>query len=176
VAHSAIDRFAALLRPENSPENLAFAGKRLRCGMFGTPRQRGTIAAARFDAMETKTMRNILLACIAIAAFPVAVLAADANANYYGNTITLSDSKSGTRTLFINADNTYTIHVADGTTVNGTWEAKGDQTCFTQLSPAPQPGASNPYCTPSDVHQVGDTWQMAGPSGSTVTISLKAGR
>jgi len=121
-------------------------------------------------------MRNIIFAAIAIAALPVAALAADANANYYGNTITLSDSKSGTRTLFINADNTYTIHIADGTTVNGSWEAKGDQTCFTQLSPPPQPGTSNPYCAPNDSHQVGESWQMTDPSGSTVTVSLKAGR
>ncbi len=37
----------------------------------------------------------------------------------------LSDSKLGTRSLFINADNTYTIRNADGTTVNGKLGSQG---------------------------------------------------
>lgn len=48
-------------------------------------------------------------------------------------------------------------------------------TCFTQTDPAP-PAGMGANCSPTAEKKVGDSWTAPGPNGSTLTVSIVAGR
>jgi hypothetical protein len=119
-------------------------------------------------------MRLFSSVLVASVAFAGVAFAAGPNENLIGNTVVIT-SASGVTKAMINADNTYTTVLADGSTVKGTWAAEGDNTCYTQTDPAPAADAK-PFCTPNEARAVGDTWESKGPDGSVVKFALVAGQ
>jgi hypothetical protein len=115
-------------------------------------------------------MRYLFTVLVAFFAFSGVALASDPFANYYENTVTVTNA-SGARTVLINADGSYSQTLPDGTTANGTWKLDGDKGCF--MSGAE---GAEPYCVPADAHAVGDTWELTAPDGTKETATLTAGR
>lgn len=118
-------------------------------------------------------MRYLLGVLVAsIALMGVAFAGADPFANYYDNTVTVTNA-NGSRVVLINKDGTYTQKLADGTTASGTWKIDGDQGCFMAANPAPD---AKPYCVPATEHAVGDSWDLTAPDGTAEKATLTAGR
>jgi hypothetical protein len=104
-------------------------------------------------------MTRILLAGAAFFALTSMAQAADPYQSMYGNTTTWEQ------------------HGPNGMVVKGTYAWKDATTaCFTQTDPAPQAGAQ-PLCLQNQgMHNVGETWTVAGMDGKPVTVSITAGR
>jgi hypothetical protein len=117
-----------------------------------------------------------LLAMSTAAALALAVMAgpafADPMASVYGNTVVITYPGDAKVKLFINADGTYTGTGPDGSASAGTWAVQGDQTCFTQTSPAAGPAS----CSPTVEKKVGDVWTGPGQGGAEVSITIVEGR
>ncbi len=120
-------------------------------------------------------MRTFFLTAVALVAFTGTALAGDPLASYYGNTVVLSNPKTGDMQAFVNQDGSYSTKFADGKMVSGTWAVAGDQTCYTQTNPAPAADAK-PFCAANADHKVGDSWKVAAADGTETTITIKAGR
>lgn len=102
--------------------------------------------------------------------------AADQLANFYGNTVVITDAKGQMGRTFINPDHSFVSHQPDGTPVRGEWQMNGTQICYTATSLAPPQGQQPPsVCRPFVTHNVGDNWTIT-QGGQTWTATLKAGR
>ncbi|MBI1407664.1 MAG: hypothetical protein GC145_16250 [Caulobacter sp.] len=97
---------------------------------------------------------------------------ADPMASAYGNTVVVTYPGDATVKIYVNADGTYTGVGPDGSASGGSWKIEGDQTCFTQTTPAAGP----PSCSPTVEKKVGDTWTATGQGGAPVTITIVEGR
>jgi hypothetical protein len=95
---------------------------------------------------------------------------ADTIQNSYGNTIVVTFANGGEARYHFEADGTFTMAAPDGSAVDGAYAINADQICFTptggEQSCAPYVGDKN----------VGDAWTQTGSDGSTITVSLQAGR
>ncbi|MCF8471123.1 MAG: hypothetical protein K9G30_10100, partial [Parvibaculum sp.] len=111
-------------------------------------------------------MRVLLSVLVALIAFTGAALA-DPFANFYGNTIVVSGS-AGERSVYIDEGGTYSQKLPDGSTVEGKYTIEGDTACFL--------GSEEPYCVPTETRNVGDTWELTAPDGTTESATLVAGR
>jgi hypothetical protein len=118
-------------------------------------------------------MRLFFSVIVASVAFAGAAFAASPNEALFGNTVVITSSAGVTKAM-VNADNTYTSVLPDGSEVKGTWAVDGDKTCYTQTDPAPAADAK-PFCAPTETHAVGDKWEAKGPDGSSVKFELVAG-
>ena len=116
-------------------------------------------------------MRILTAAAVATACMTGDAFAADALANYYGNTL-VGKSDRGEMHMWYKADHSYTS-TFNGNPTAGTWAVDGDKVCLTQTTP-PAPAGMAPRCYPMAAHNVGDTWHVAGPNGS-MSMSLVAG-
>ncbi len=89
----------------------------------------------------------------------------------FGNTVTVADAAGNTlASYFMNADGTFSLTGADGTTATGTWRETDTDICLTVA------GAEE-TCNPlASGHAVGDSWTAASSDGSTITLSITAGR
>jgi len=114
-------------------------------------------------------MRLILSAAIAVFMLTGGAYAADAFANFYGNTVKIT-SPAGDRSVIINQDGTYTNTMADGATVTGTWTNDGGNACFKQDG-----SDAAPYCTPAEARNVGESWELTAPDGTKEQATLVAG-
>jgi hypothetical protein len=95
---------------------------------------------------------------------------ADTMENSYGNTIVVTYANDAQARYQFNADGTFSATTPDGQTVVGTFTVDGDQLCLT-----PQGGEQG--CTAvTPGKNVGDTWTQTGTDGSTITVTLQAGR
>jgi hypothetical protein len=123
-------------------------------------------------------MKRILLAGAALLALSGTALAADAYANFYGNTVSITGSDGSKVTSFVNQDMTWEQHWANGMVTKGTYAWKDATTaCFTQTDPAPKSADQGPVCLQNQAaHNVGDSWSVAGADGKPVTVSLTSGR
>ena len=112
-----------------------------------------------------------LAAAVAVAAAMAAGAAfADTVQNSFGNTIIVTYANGTAVRYYLNADNTFSIAAPDGTTTQGTYEIAGDQICFT-------PTGGERGCTGYvGDKNVGDTWTQTATNGSSITVSLEAGR
>ncbi|HUD52622.1 hypothetical protein, partial [Parvibaculum sp.] len=117
-------------------------------------------------------MRIFFLTAVALVAFTGSAFAGDPLASYYGNTVVLSNPKTGDVQAFVNQDGTYSTKLADGNTVSGTWAVNGGETCYTQTTPPPAAGAK-PFCAANEDRKVGDSWKVAAADGSETTITIK---
>ncbi len=112
----------------------------------------------------------VLLSTIAAQADPLAV--------GYGNTVTVT-GPDGTKTvIYVNADQTWEQHMANGMVMKGTFvEKDANNVCFTQTDPAPASPDKATNCNAiSGDHKVGDTWTEKTPDGKTVTWAISPGR
>tara|TARA_R110000868_G_scaffold2186_2_gene16557 strand:+ start:1317 stop:1670 length:354 start_codon:yes stop_codon:yes gene_type:complete len=117
-------------------------------------------------------MRIVFSVLVALMALGGVALADDPFANYYENTVTVTNA-AGSRTVLINGDGSFTQKLADGTTAAGTWKIDGDQGCFMTTGAAPD---AKPYCVDATAHAVGDTWDLTAPDGTAEKATLVAGR
>lgn len=111
-------------------------------------------------------MRLFVSVLVALFAFTGAAFA-DPFANFYGNTVKVSGA-AGERSVYIDEGGSYSQKLPDGSTAEGKYEIDGDTACFL--------GGEQPYCVPAEPREVGDTWELTAPDGSTETATLVAGR
>ncbi|MBX3496791.1 MAG: hypothetical protein KF769_11160 [Parvibaculum sp.] len=111
-------------------------------------------------------MRLFVSVLVALFAFTGAALA-DPFANFYGNTVKVV-GPAGERSVFIDQGGAYSQKLPDGSTAEGTYEIDGDTACFL--------GGEEPYCVPTAAREVGESWELTAPDGSTETATLVAGR
>ena len=111
-------------------------------------------------------MRLLVSVLVALFAFTGAALA-DPFANFYGNTVKVTGG-AGERSVFIDEGGSYSQKLPDGSTAEGKYEIDGDTACFL--------GGEQPYCVPAQAREVGETWELTAPDGSTETATLVAGR
>jgi hypothetical protein len=111
-------------------------------------------------------MRLFVSALVALFAFTGAALA-DPFANFYGNTVNVV-GPTGERQVYIDEGGSYSQKLPDGSTAEGKYEINGDTACFL--------GGEEPYCVPAQAREVGETWELTAPDGSTETATLVAGR
>lgn len=110
----------------------------------------------------------------AVLAFGVTIASgaafADTMENAYGNTIVITYPNGASARYHFNADNTFGIHGSDGSHVMGTYAIEGSQICLT-------PNGGERACTGYvGGKNVGDTWTQTATDGSTITVTLEAGR
>lgn len=95
---------------------------------------------------------------------------ADTMANAYENTVVITLADGAVVRYHFNADNSFVLHAPDGSVVNGAYEVAGDQIC---LTPTGGERACTEYVGDKNV---GDTWTQTAADGSTITVTLEAGR
>lgn len=95
---------------------------------------------------------------------------ADTMANAYGNTIVITYPNGAAAQYHFNADGTFAIHAPDGSHVAGAYTVANGQICLT-------PTGGQQACTAYvGDKNVGDTWTQTATDGSTITVTLRAGR
>lgn len=119
-------------------------------------------------------MRIAILAAVAVMAAASAA-AADPMASAYNNTVTITYPNGAMTKMHIDADGSYVAKAPDGSTAKGSWKIENGSTCFTQTEPAP-PAGTPANCSPTVERKVGETWTAPGPNGSTLNVSIVAGR
>lgn len=118
-------------------------------------------------------LREMLLSGAAIlSCFPSAL--ADTWSGAYGNTITSTYSDGRVVKVYVEPDHTYSILLADGARLKGTWADVDGQSCFTVTDPPPAPGAKS-SCFPLREYKVGDSFSGEDASGKYVGV-ITAGR
>ena len=114
----------------------------------------------------------------ALAALLAVATAAEADhfAGVYGNTVTQVMANGVKIVIYINEDKTWERHIGN-TIVKGTYAWKDDtHVCFT-ADPAPKdPGMGSNCFEVKDDRKAGDTWTDTAPDGSSVAMSITAGR
>jgi len=100
-----------------------------------------------------------------------AFAASDTMEATFGNTVTVADAAGNAlASYFMNADGTFSLTGADGTSAGGTWRETDTDICLTVT------GAEE-SCSPLTTGQgVGDTWTATGADGETITLAITAGR
>ncbi|GAM98673.1 hypothetical protein U91I_02308 [alpha proteobacterium U9-1i] len=114
-------------------------------------------------------MKKFAATLLAVAAFGASAAFADTIVNSYTNTIVVTYPNGAVARYHFNADNTFTATTPSGT-INGTFDMQAGQICLT-------PAGGSRECTEVAADKnVGDTWTQQGTDGSTITVSLEAGR
>lgn len=114
-------------------------------------------------------MKKLIAALAASAAFAAGAAFADTMANAYENTIVITGADGSSARYHFNADNTFELHAGE-THATGTYEIDGDQICLT-------PTGGERGCTDYvGDKNVGDTWEQTAIDGSTISVTLEAGR
>lgn len=94
---------------------------------------------------------------------------ADPIANAADNTFVVTYANGAQARYHFNEDNTFGAHTPNGV-VHGAWELSGGQLCLT-------PNGGERGCIPyAGDKNVGETWTQTGTDGSTITVTLEAGR
>ncbi len=115
---------------------------------------------------------RIALVALALAIGSIGVAAAGTLENAFGNTVVMRQANGEETRYRFNADNTYSVRLPNGQSINGSWQRSGEQICMT-------PAGGTPACMPVDGanHSVGDTWTITDPaSNSQTTASMIAGQ
>jgi len=115
-------------------------------------------------------MRKLVAGLALAAALTAGPAMADTMQSSIGNTVVVTYANGSAVRYHFNADNTFTLIMPDGTATQGAYEVVGDQICFT-------PAGAERTCTAYvGDKNVGDTWTQTATDGSTVTVSIEAGR
>lgn len=108
-------------------------------------------------------------AVLALSAFAAGAAFAQPIANAEGNTFVVTYANGAVARYHFNADNTFMAHAPNGH-ISGTYEVTGGQLCLT-------PTGGERGCLPyAGEKNVGDTWTQTGSDGSTISVTLEAGR
>jgi hypothetical protein len=110
--------------------------------------------------------------CGTLAATPA--LAGDTWGGVYGGTIVSTYANGNVVKVYVNADHSYSIGLADGKTLKGAWADGADGSCFTLTDPPPAPGAK-PVCFPLKDYKIGDTFSGEDANGKFTGV-IVAGR
>lgn len=123
-------------------------------------------------------MKSTSAFCLAAALCVVGVTAAPAIADTwsgaYGGTIVSTYANGNVVKVYVNADHSYSITLADGKVLKGTWKDGDNGSCFYQSDPAPA-ADQKPACFPLKDYKVGDTFS-GEDAGGKFTGVIKAGR
>lgn len=111
-----------------------------------------------------------LAAALAIVAFGAGAAFADTMQNAAANTIVVTPPGGGAVRYHFNSDGTFAAALPDGSAFNGAWEVSGDQIC---LTPTGGERACTAYVGDKNV---GDTWTQTGTDGTTISVTIEAGR
>ncbi|MBN8606428.1 MAG: hypothetical protein J0L81_05870 [Caulobacterales bacterium] len=95
---------------------------------------------------------------------------ADTLANAHENTVVVTYANGAQARYHFNADNTFGVHTPDGGHVHGTYELANGQLC---LTPAGGERGCSAYVGDKNV---GDSWTQTATDGSTINVTLEAGR
>ena len=87
----------------------------------------------------------------------------------YGNTVVVSYGNGAVARYHFNADGSFHAVTPSGE-VNGTYDFEGDQIC---LTPA---GGERGGTAAAPDKAVGDSWTQTASDGSSITVSVEAGR
>jgi hypothetical protein len=122
-------------------------------------------------------MRRILLAAAALAFVAAPAFAADdIMAGFYGNTAISTGGMLEIHTHY-KPDHTFDFAatgMGQNITGKGTWSLDDKGQICRNIENPPM-GVTNPSCSPIAAHKVGDTWTMTSSTGTTRTVTLKAG-
>ncbi|HVK80735.1 MAG TPA: hypothetical protein VM915_08980 [Verrucomicrobiae bacterium] len=94
---------------------------------------------------------------------------ADTMANAHENTIVVTYPSGAQARYHFNADNTFAAHLPNGH-VEGTYTLANGELCIT---PAGGQRACTPYVGDKNV---GESWTQTATDGSTINVTLEAGR
>ena len=113
---------------------------------------------------------NKLAAALALSAALMAGTAYAGPMDYaYENTLVVTYANGAAARYHFNADGTFHAVTPSGE-VTGTYELAGDQICLT-------PAGGQRACTAGAPDKaVGDSWTQTATDGSTITVSVEAGR
>jgi hypothetical protein len=117
-------------------------------------------------------MKRLILGLAAAAALSTAAFA-DAMANRFGNTVTITDAKGAVMKLMYNQDGTLDVVMPDGTKAKAKWVVKDGKLCVTAEA---GPTAGKEQCNPLTDHKVGDEWEVPMADGTKGKAKLVAGR
>jgi hypothetical protein len=119
-------------------------------------------------------MTKFLLGMFAALALATSALAGDdVMASRYGNTTVVTMANGSVVKIWYSADHTWTGQVGE-TMIAGTWKVDDSgQLCVSWNNPPP--GATNPTCSPSPNHKVGDHWTV-GEGATQMSATLVAGK
>lgn len=112
-----------------------------------------------------------LVAALVFGASLMGVASADTIQNGYGNTFVVTTAQGAAVRYHFDADNTFHVTAPDGSTSSGTYTLANGQLCLTSAAG----GAAQCSAYVGDKN-VGDTWTQTAGDGSTITVSLQAGR
>lgn len=116
-------------------------------------------------------MKKFLAAfAFAAAAMASGVASADTMQNTYGNTIVVTYANGSETRFYFNEDGTFTGLAPGGSTMAGRYTVDGENLCLIQ------PNGQQQCTAVAADKNVGDTWQQTGSDGSTITVTLQAGR
>jgi hypothetical protein len=115
-------------------------------------------------------MKKMVAALAIAAAMTAGPVFADTMENAYGNTVVVRYPDGNALRYHFNADHTFSATLPDGSTMQGTYEVAGDQIC---LTPAGGQQACTGYVGDKSV---GDTWTQTATDGSSISVSIEAGR
>jgi hypothetical protein len=88
----------------------------------------------------------------------------------YQNTVVVTYANGAAARYHFNADGTFHAMLPDGQHASGAYELAGDQICLT-------PTGGQRACTAAAPDKaVGDSWTQTGTDGSSITVSVVAGR
>lgn len=115
-------------------------------------------------------MKNLIAAIAFSAALAAGAAYAGTIENSFGNTLTVTTPEGAVFNYHFEPDGTFMAMGPSDAHFTGAWVIQGDQVCLT-------PQGQSQACYPNtDVHSVGDTWTMQGPSGPPSTLTITAGR
>lgn len=115
-------------------------------------------------------MRKFLAALSFGVALAAGAAFADTVSNGFGNTFVVTTAQGAEVLYHFDEGGAYRMTAPDGTVVSGTWTVANGQLCLT-----PQGGAAGCSAYVGDKN-VGDTWTQTASDGSTITVTLRAGR
>ncbi|MGE0045255.1 MAG: hypothetical protein AB7J28_03665 [Hyphomonadaceae bacterium] len=115
-------------------------------------------------------MKKLIIAAAIAAASVAGAAYAGTIENAVGNTITVTTPDGAQVRYHFEADGTFTAHMADNSTVSGTWANQDENVCLT-------PEGGSAQCYPAGDYNVGDTWTLPGPDGSAgASLTMTGGR
>ncbi len=115
-------------------------------------------------------MRKFLLAAVAVLALAAPASASTMDA-ILANTLVTQGADGAQSQWKFNADGSYTMTAAGGTTGAGTFTNGADGFCIT-----PNGGERLCVSSPPDGKGVGDSWTTQGADGAAINVSIQAGR
>ena len=117
---------------------------------------------------------RLLICAAALAAATLPAAAGDTWAGAYSGTIVSTYANGSVVKVYVNADHTYAITLANGGTLKGTWADGDGGSCFTTTDP-PQPAGAKPTCFPLKDYKIGDTFSGEDTTGKFTGV-IVAGR